>query len=144
MLNAGWPIELVVRADEPEPCHEFSRGRVLWVVTGKECRKAEDGEAVPDDAGRRFERVALPPMFGGDVDAEFRRLRVTLSWPKAAAADMLAARKEKEGPVLKPVQLLRRQLSLKPRANLGFREAARRNEPRDGWIPPQLECEGDV
>src|SRR5215470_9239758 len=134
MLEACRRIEFIVGVDEAQMREQGARGNVLWIVTGKKRFEFEHIECMPDDGRRGFEGIATPPVIRGNVHAEFRDARMSLSRPQPAAPDVSPVLKREDGPVLSPACVLSRDFSLETSANLRFGEAASRDEPRDGRV----------
>src|SRR5438552_2244776 len=103
MLQSRGCIKLVVCMDEAQLHEEPLRCDILWIVTCKYCLDPEIGERMLDYPCGSLERVALPPVAGRHVHAEFGDQRLALTHSEPAATDMFVRSQKEDRPILDAV-----------------------------------------
>src|SRR5947207_1665788 len=144
MLESRGFIKLVVCMDEAQLREKPLRCDIFWIVTRKYCLDPEISERMLDYPCRRLECVALPPVAGHDVDAEFGDQRIALAHSEPAASDMLVGRQKEDRPILDAVGAMSIDFELEPNLHFAQCVAARRDIPRDHWVAPETDGEPKI
>ena len=99
-MQAGWGVELLVRAAETELQDEMLRGGVCRVMPGKEGRGADIFKGEFYDGTRRFFREAAPPERVAQMDPQFEDEVFDAVGTQARAADVLLRFEKENRPIL--------------------------------------------